>query len=120
MLIEKTLFRIPNPLRRFNKFYPTLLSVEYSKNTHIGLGGIEPHSLLEINILRGAGYPYSRSFYIGRDLFARDKLGDESIDSAHVEYSPTIKLSPVGRAQAVRIPWQIGYTSDGNVLPFCD
>lgn len=120
MYSHKIPFKIRNPLSRHINFLDNLLTVHVFKGEHVGLGGTEPHYSVEVSFGRGAGYPWGRTLYFARDCFARAAWGEEHHDSIHLQYSPTIDISARGRGQGVRLPYQIGWTNNANMVPYVD
>jgi hypothetical protein len=112
MYSHKILFKIRNPLHRPNGFFDSLLKVHVFKSEHVGLGGLEPHWMVEVSLGRGAGYPWGRAVYVARDCFARLMWGEEHKDRYHYQYGKN--------GQGDRLPWQVGYTGNANLVPYVD
>lgn len=110
MYSHKILFRIPNPIPR--AFFDSLLKVHVFSDEHVGIGGMEPHYVVEVAFGRGAGYRFGRTLYLAHDCFARKAWGEEHNDRFHYQYGAS--------GQGVRIPWQFGITNNANMIPYSD
>jgi len=132
MKVVVNLLRLRNRLLTRGGFAHHLISTHLTSDRHLGLGGMEPHWMLELRIAGGAK-ARGLTLYLAKDCFQNDadfnsalKNGQVLGGRIHARLGGRVsRLGKLNRpkdeayisSQGLRLPWQVGMTRNPDHLP---